>query len=790
MKKTIAFLLALVMVICCLSACGTSQGSKKNDADKPSINAKFAYKADYVSVKLPENMDSLDDFTQVGSRLFASCSVNTDVEENPNDSASSSYTTSASALVEISMEDGSVTVLDWYQPQQPKEGFQGNSYISLMRTDAAGNLWIADNVNSFRYDLPANFDPETQDIYEYYEDGGNTRRICCYSPDGTVLNDAPLSAEAEQWNLVCIDEKSQLYFTDWEKAYVLSAEGKTLKTIPLDQASLIDFCGKPALESYGDNQTLRPIDPDTFELGENIDRPVNAWSTQSSNREQYDYYYDYSGCIYGHTAAGESELVVDWMDLDVDSNNINNTLALTDGRFIGIYRDYNSDNTDLQLIVLTEVDPSTLAQKTSLTLACMYLDYNLRSQIVAFNKASDSVHIVISDYSQYSTTDDYNAGITKLNTEIMAGQIPDLFVVSQLPMEQYIAAGVIEPLNGFFEKETEFTLDSLVPQVRDAASVDGKLYMAYPSFQVDTVIALKRIADQYDAWTPEAVDDALSQLQDNASIFSVGYTQSDVLRSCVNRSIAKFVDWNTGKCSFDSPEFKSLLSFTAKFPTEFDWDNFDWSDYRDSYSALRNGQQLMNPTVVYSIDDYLWMLAAIHEDFTFVGYPSTDGSGSSFNINNAICMSSTCTDKDAGWSFLRTFFTEEYQQKQMEYGNGFPSNQSVFDKLLEKEMTVEYQKDADGEFVLDDNGEKIVEPKVSYYVDDATQYTIDALSQEQADLLLDLIASTKTVSSSNDAIFDIIQEETGAFFEGQRSVDDVCAMIQNRVGLYVAEQKK
>lgn len=33
----------------------------------------------------------------------------------------------------------------------------------------------------------------------------------------------------------------------------------------------------------------------------------------------------------------------------------------------------------------------------------------------------------------------------------------------------------------------------------------------------------------------------------------------------------------------------------------------------------------MLPTSVYSLEDHLWMLAALNADASFVGYPSQDG---------------------------------------------------------------------------------------------------------------------------------------------------------------------
>ena len=38
-------------------------------------------------------------------------------------------------------------------------------------------------------------------------------------------------------------------------------------------------------------------------------------------------------------------------------------------------------------------------------------------------------------------------------------------------------------------------------------------------------------------------------------------------------------------------------------------------------------------------------------------------------------------------------------------------------------------------------------------------------------------------------ILDIVKEETAGYFAGQKALDDTVRLIQNRVSLYVAEQK-
>ena len=44
-------------------------------------------------------------------------------------------------------------------------------------------------------------------------------------------------------------------------------------------------------------------------------------------------------------------------------------------------------------------------------------------------------------------------------------------------------------------------------------------------------------------------------------------------------------------------------------------------------------------------------------------------------------------------------------------------------------------------------------------------------------------------NASDDEIKKIIEEESGAFFAGKKSVNDVANIIQSRVELYISENK-
>ena len=52
-----------------------------------------------------------------------------------------------------------------------------------------------------------------------------------------------------------------------------------------------------------------------------------------------------------------------------------------------------------------------------------------------------------------------------------------------------------------------------------------------------------------------------------------------------------------------------------------------------------------------------------------------------------------------------------------------------------------------------------------------------------------LIDNAKGLQYYNNAVDNIIEEEVAAYFSGDKSVDEVCKIIQDRVSTYVNENK-
>ena len=838
-KRMLALLLAALMIVGLFAGCskdGTKDPGKTDsngsliDQTKPAATtAKYAYQADYLDLTMPDGVQYLNQFCAAGTTLYASVGMQGEeiVNSDPTTGDTWSYYNTRLAMLTIDPDTGVCTELTNLELPQVPEGASGSVDCYNMIGSDDGTLWMLVNLYATQFDLPDDFDAETESRWDYPSTDINGSYLMHVAADGSMIASLDLSDTNNEDNedgmsgnlsSFAVDAAGNLYVSDYNNIYVLDAEGNvqfkldgsqyngSLYRLNAQQVGVMWYNYTDDVNAADENgQYFVTIDLETKDWGEKVKLPSNVWSIFPGD-DAYDFYYTYNNNIYGYTSKTDTrDKLVDWLACDVDTNNMSGYAMLSDSRVAALMQDWSTDPTTYQLIVLHRVDASEIKEKKVLTLACMYLDWNLRSMIVEYNKTNDEYRINVVDYGEYATDDDYNAGVTKLTTEIISGSVPDIFLTSNLPIDKYAAKGVIADLNTFMDGGNGLSRDYFVPQVMSALEKDGKLYELPTSFSVQTAYALSSIASQYDTWNVAAVQDAMTQLQEGATVFSDGWTKNTALSNCLSRNLSAFVDWTTGKCEFDSEAFQQLLAFCNSFPAETsDGDGaiayatstdlaVDDAMWESDATRITNGKQLMSTIEMYSFDSYIWNVYAIRDKITLTGYPTEDGSGSSFGLQMPMAISSVTKYPDAAWEFVCSIIKKMNTIDENNYYYGFPISQAAFDAEMTDIMTEQYQLDENGEQVdWDGDGEpdKAIRGSYETMENGETVYKdVYALTQEEIDQILGVINNTHSVYDYDQEILDIITDEVAAYFAGDKDVQTTANMIQSRVNLYVQEQR-
>ncbi len=813
-----AALLCAVCALLGLAACGGQA------ADEPLSGT--VYVPEFMEFDLGElGIDFISTGCCDGTAVYILADASREVEMTDPETGDL-YTNyeSRTTIFRLPLDGGGAAELAEFSPLggdgEPAQDRESYSYIESLSVDGEGALWVTESLEEYIYDVPEDFDPETDYLWNYEmleRRSSSVRRKL--DENGAEIARIDVSGLAEALGLDGQDGFIGTTVLDPEgnlSVFVEVYDGDTYKTkiVTLDQDLNVLFevgagsswgqlvllgDGSVGMSCYvydqltGEGgQVLRIIDRNAGDWSEKeYPMPANAGNVYTGSGS-YLFYYDNGDSLYGYDVKKEEGVrLLSWSSADINRSELAFFTFLEDGRVAAMTRSWGENGMEAEIALLTEQDASVLADRTILTYATMYLDYSEREKIIDFNKSQSQYRIEIRDYSEFNTADDYNAGLTKLNTEIIAGQVPDILNTGGLPIHQYGAKGLLEDLWPYIEGDEELGgRAGVMDRVLEAASEGGSLYQIFHSFYIRTAVGAAGVVGDRMSWTLADLQAALAAMPEGCTIFGEGDTKADMLQRVMAMQMDAFVDWTTGACQFESGEFIALLEFCNSFPLEYDWSKVDYDDYESENVRIAAGRQLL-------ASDYLYDFQTIQVDrfifggeIAFVGYPREDGGvGSSFVTEDGLAMSASCADKEGAWTFLRQTLLPESGEDGSFYfsGWGFPVNRQDFDRMAEDAMTPEYILDENGAPVLDENGEPMEYSQGGWGWGDGSYFEAYATSQEEYDQFMALYEAIDTLYTYDESVYAIVLEVAQRYFNGDITVEMAADQIQSRVKIYVNE---
>lgn len=499
--------------------------------------------------------------------------------------------------------------------------------------------------------------------------------------------------------------------------------------------------------------------------------------------KSHDLIYTGNGGIYSWDAGAENgEILVDYINSDLYVESLYGLVELTKDSFLAFYAE--DWETGMQAGIFTYVDPADIKDKEVLVMAGRWIDSDVKKRVIAYNRSSQDYRITLKDYSVYNSYDDYQAGLTKLNSDITTGGMPDILISSDLPISNYISKGLIANIDDLIKNDEELSKVEFMENVFNAYRVNGKLYYIVPDFEVYSIIAKKAWVGDRETWTMEDMQQALAAMPEGAKAFGGDTTRSQFMYMVMSYCGNQFVDVSTGKCSFNTQDFISMMEFAKTLPSDTDSQDYD-SDYWNNYWETYQSQYRQDRTLMMQVNFYQFSQMAnsingyFGEPVSFVGFPTDTGNGSYIMSSTTYVLSAKSKHLDAAWDFMRYYLTDEYQD-QVYY---FPVQKEKFYEKSKEATERPYWE------YTDENGETQRE----YY--DQTIYIngedipYDPLSQEQLDEVIQFIESVHNPYYYNEEIMTIINEEIDAFFSGQKTAEAVADTIQRRAQIYVDENQ-
>ena len=371
-----------------------------------------------------------------------------------------------------------------------------------------------------------------------------------------------------------------------------------------------------------------------------------------------------------------------------------------------------------------------------------------------FNQQNSDYYVALETCGNEGDWDDYTM---QASLEVAAGKGPDIFVGNVLGEYAYGIAqkGGFADLAPYLES-SGIDENNYFPATFGRWRKGAEIYSVLPTIEPSSYyMDGDALGGNLEPDIEALVDSLLSRQED--AVYMEGMDSLGVLEMLLHGSenLCGAVEWTAGTCDFGGSLFARILE-TAKRYGDDSFHNYPGLLQREWYNlymykdrAVREEEGLASVGILFDDGCY-------PQVYPYHSYPL------SVNANS--------TQKDGAWEFI--YFLLGYEAQTAEKSGNYPANKSAFDAMIAKE-----QAEGLGATTGGSNPE--------YFERSGYHY----LTEERAEALKEVLENTRFLPTKTAPLLDIIYEEAQAYFAGLKSIEEVTALIENRVQLYLDENR-
>lgn len=378
-------------------------------------------------------------------------------------------------------------------------------------------------------------------------------------------------------------------------------------------------------------------------------------------------------------------------------------------------------------------------------------DSSIWTAITTFNRENEDYYVTIRNYGGWANQD-------RIYADMAAGNGPDIIDMTYLAddYDVYARSGYLEDLLPYLE-ESPYQ-DDVIWNVLDAFEVDGGLYMLVPQFQVRGILVSPDYTAMIEEWNIETFLKLLEENRWEKDIFASRGNPERLLYYLVCGMQEELIDREQGEVFFETETFREILALCREYG-EADTSAWASDDGMDNWLYTYFGWGGMFHENILGANIY-----GLERDCPLYGYPTL--SGQVYGV--WACMDSCAVysgsrNKEGAWAFLESLLWDSNQRYPGTANPGFPIRISI----------------------LKESEEEAKEQRYKLSTGESTNIT-EAEIQIQEDILLNGELVNSAVLLDSD-IWAVIQEETAAYFAGDKSAEETARVIQSRVGIIVSE---
>lgn len=416
-------------------------------------------------------------------------------------------------------------------------------------------------------------------------------------------------------------------------------------------------------------------------------------------------------------------------------------------------------------VQMATLEWGSLGQTERLSLAAINSQlYN--GQVILFNQSHPEYFIQIRSFGAENTEDE----LEQLRLSLSAKDAPDL--VEIWSTEEYLNYARKEwllDLSSYIEKSENINIEDFVPGVREAMTVNGKLYSLPNGFWISTLAVPESVAGGRTSWTIEEFLDFMEEypdayylpISDSKGLPDKSERKRLILGLALTRGVEGFIDTEKGKVDLDNERFRSLLTRINNLQVNENAGLY-WDDLE---KRVADGEVLLRYPTLMGVTTLLQLEREQGERMVLIGFPSAEegNGGGMLYVQSPLAVSAKTRHGDAAWEFLEESVLLETDAE--DSSSYFPARQDALEQLIEnaqKSKRAAFDSDFDEE---------------------------SGLPKRHADLIQNAIDTAVIKDPVISQINSIISEEASYYFAGEKSLDEVIDIMENRAELYFNENR-
>lgn len=379
----------------------------------------------------------------------------------------------------------------------------------------------------------------------------------------------------------------------------------------------------------------------------------------------------------------------------------------------------------------------------------------LAGRVATFSRKNPLYKTVYTDAYQEEET-------VRILMQMINGEGPDILYVSGRDMESLQVNGTLGDLKQLLSAEI---LDNLLPGAV-AMGMYGEQLAGVPMCVNARTMFSNQDYWKEDTWTMQDVLGLLEEHEELEGIFVDFFGQESFYYNLffltgMDMIHSPFI--HDGSSDFDCSEFQNVLKAIKEKTNEAS----GLASIGEIAEFLKNGKYLGIEVSINKMTHFCSIYDKIGENANLVGYPTETGNGNYIQAEGMLVVNRNAMEKEGVKKLINDLFSMESQQH---------LQNAISVRLDIPESQLEYDADEEKYFWVYSDGTKELLPSQPDGTSFLEEYVV-------------FLKNAVPYSGTYDEIFQIISEEADSYFYSDKIIEEVTKTIQQRVQLYLEEQK-